>query len=66
MKIKAVPVKGKDLKPGDLFSTANQFYWDHRDQDSIGEKVYIRTDKSLSPDQEEEDIFRISIEEVKE
>ena len=44
MRIKAMPVKSEDVKPGDLFSTADQFYWDHYDPKSIGEKVYIRTE----------------------
>ncbi len=43
MKIKATPIKGQDLKPGDLFSTAGQDYWDNPDPGSVGEKVYIRT-----------------------
>ena len=61
MRIIATEIKGKDLKPGELFSTANQFYWDNRLQ-SIGEKVYIRTDSHLPLDQEEEDTYRITIE----
>lgn len=61
MKIIATLVKGKDLKSGELFSTANQFYWDNRDPLSIGEKVYIKTDTPLSPTQQEEEIYRISI-----
>ena len=45
MKIKATPIKGKDLKPGDLFSTAGPLYWDDvKDTYAIGEKVYIRTE----------------------
>jgi len=61
MKIIAEPVKGKDLEPGDLFSTADQFYWDNRPKESIGEKVYIRTETPLTPEQGEEDIYRITI-----
>ncbi len=44
MKIRATPVKGSDLKPGDLFSTASQEYWDNPNPGSVGEKVYIRMD----------------------
>lgn len=45
MRIKATACKGKDLLPGDLFSTANQYYWDTiKDRFSIGERVYIRTE----------------------
>lgn len=61
MKILAKPVKGKDLKPGDLFSTANQLYWDNRNPESIGEKVFIRTDTPLTPEQAQEEICRIEI-----
>ena len=44
MKIKATPIKSEDVKPGDLFSTEGPSYWDHYDPQSIGEKVYIRTE----------------------
>jgi hypothetical protein len=45
VKIKATPIKGRDLKPGDLFSTANQDYWDNYHLNyTVGERVYIRTD----------------------
>ena len=63
MKIIATPVLGKDLKPGDLFSTIGQFYWDNIDkQRSIGERVYLRTNTPAeqAPDMEEE-VFRITI-----
>ena len=59
MRVKAELVEGKDLKPGELFSSAGQSYWDSRDKRSIGEKVYIRTDTPLSPVQEE--IYCITI-----
>lgn len=61
MRFEAEPVKGKDLKPGDLFSTASQFYWDHRDPSALGEKVYVRTEAPTPPEQAEDDIFRIAI-----
>ena len=52
MKILATPVRAMDLRPGDLFSTADQAYWDgiaaHR---SIGERVYIRTEEPCPEDQ---------------
>jgi len=45
MKINCTPIKGKDLKPGDLFSTVGSIYWDNiKENKSIGEKVYIRTE----------------------
>ena len=59
MKIKATPIKAKDLKPGDLFSTAPQLYWDKRDPNSLGEKVYMRTDAPTPKDQAEEEIYLI-------
>lgn len=62
MKIKATKVNGEDLKAGDLFSTANQLYWDYyKDNESIGEKVYIRTEKSCPKGQEKEKVFKIEI-----
>ena len=63
MKIKATKIKGKDLKAGDLFSTADQLYWDNIESKmSIGEKVYIRTNTPCPKDQANEEIFKIVIE----
>ncbi len=63
MKIKATRVLGCQLKPGDLFSTAGQEYWGHcRENLSIGEKVYIRTEQPASPEEGLEDVYRIEIE----
>lgn len=43
--LRATPIKGRDLKPGDLFSTAGPEYWDHvGERDSVGERAYIRTE----------------------
>ena len=57
-------IKGKDLKPGDLFSTMGELYW-NREQitmhESLGEKVYIRTETSCPKNQEDEEIYRIEI-----
>ena len=63
MTITATKCKGRDLKPGDLFSTADQAYWSNIErQQSVGERVYIRTnmpaDQFLDAD---EDIYRITI-----
>jgi len=45
LQITATPVPAKELKPGDLFSTAGPLYWGSlKERASIGEKVYIRTD----------------------
>lgn len=63
MKIKATKIFGEDLKAGDLFSTANQTYWNNiKNNLSIGEKVYIRTDEPCPKGQEKEEIYRITIE----
>lgn len=43
-RITATPVKGRDLKAGDLFSTLGPIYWrTAMDRGSVGERVYIRT-----------------------
>ena len=62
MKITATPITGKELKPGDLFSTAGQFYWDHRDPASIGERVYLRTDAPCPRDQEDVVVHLVTVE----
>ena len=60
MKIIVTLVKAKDLKSGDLFTTASQPYWDNfASHHSIGEKVYIRTDEPTPPDQAEDEIYKI-------
>lgn len=67
MKVIATQIKGKELEAGDLFSTADQLHWDsfanaaEIDQSRIGEKVYIRTNAPCPKDQEEVDIYRITI-----
>lgn len=62
MRIIATSIKGKDLKPGDLFSTAGQLYWDNYNPQSIGERVYIRTEAPTPSDDANAEIFRITIE----
>ncbi len=48
MKYITTKIKGKDLKPGDLFSTVGPEFWEtgdaSRDVECIGHKVYIRTE----------------------
>ena len=62
MKIYSKAVLCKDLKPGDLFSTAHQAYWDLMDTtQAIGEKIYIRTNVPCPQDQAEHEIQRITI-----
>lgn len=42
--IKVIPIKGRDLQPGDLFSSYGPDYWKEAlNKRSIGERVYIRT-----------------------
>jgi hypothetical protein len=64
LNIKANKIKCKELNEGDLFSTADQDYWNkvnNNEHKSLGEKVYIRTIEPCPTDQEEEDIYRLSI-----
>ena len=61
MHIRTRLMKGKDLNPGALFSSEGDSYWQHRNPKSIGEKVYIRTDTPLTPTQEDEEVYLITI-----
>lgn len=62
MNIRALPSKAKHLRPGDLFSTADQSYWDgHAERKSIGERVYIRTEEPCPDDQAEERVYLILV-----
>lgn len=62
MKIKVEAVKAEQLKPGDLFTRAPQIYWDYIDEnESVGEKVYVRTNTECPPDQIGVDIYRVTI-----
>lgn len=62
IRIIAKPIKAKDLKPGDLFSTAGPEYWSYMGtRKSIGEKVYVRTDAADPVDQGQAEVFRIVI-----
>lgn len=64
--IKAVQVSAKDLKSGDLFSMSGPDYWlPSRIVGSggeVGEKVYIRTKAPAPKGQEDETVYRITIE----
>lgn len=63
MKIKATAIKGKDLKPGDLFSHLAQGWWDNIDNGSLGQKVYIRTNAPCPTGFDENtNTYRIEIE----
>jgi hypothetical protein len=63
MKIIATKVKAKELKAGELFSTADQSYWDNRDKLNVGERVYIRTEGLTPKSQEDDEVYRIEIKE---
>lgn len=66
MKFTATKVKGKDLKAGDLFSTAGESYWNEQNvmrNLSVGEKVYIRTEVPLPEGELEADVYKIEVEE---
>lgn len=63
VKIQATKVRGRDLKPGDLFSVLGPAYWSTFGQgDRVGESVYIRTERPAGefPDGEEI-VFRIEV-----
>lgn len=59
-KIKIIASR-RDLEPGDLFSTADQTYWDNANTIAVGEKVYIRTNNPSPRDQEEMEVYKITI-----
>ncbi len=64
IRVRAERIKGKDLQPGDLFSTAGPSYWDQAVYgDSVGEAVFIRTHSASAPDGDDY-VFRIHIEHV--
>ena len=63
MRINAIPDKARNIKPGDLFSTAGPVYWRLMDnKPSIGEKVYIRTNTPAdAADDADEEVYKIEI-----
>lgn len=64
MKIKCERVTGRDLKPGDLFSSVGPDYWGTAmDKGSIGERVYIRSNAPThyAPDADAV-IYRVTVE----
>lgn len=63
LKFKCELVKGSELKPGDLFSNVGDEYWnDLRGIESIGERVYIRTEAPASwADDEDARVYRITV-----
>lgn len=65
MKFLATPIEAKNLKPGDLFSMGvDQKLWNKlsSQDDIVGIKVYIRTEAPVPADQEDMEVFKITIE----
>ncbi|KKN36939.1 hypothetical protein LCGC14_0768620 [marine sediment metagenome] len=62
MNIRLEPCVKRDLRPGDLFSSVGPNYWDHRDLNSIGERVYIRTDAPARADDLDTEVYRVLVE----
>ncbi len=65
IKIKAEEVFSKDLKPGDLFSSYGPDYWEddlgRLNRQSLGERVYIRTEAPTPEDQAWDRVYKITI-----
>ena len=61
LKFHAVPMKGGELKPGDLFSTHGPEYWTRDNWSSLGERVYIRTNSETPQRERDVRIFKITI-----
>ena len=62
MTIQAIKIMANDLQPGDLFSTAGPEYWGNiKHNRSLGEKVYIRTDEPSPADQDNVELYKITI-----
>lgn len=61
--IKATPIIARDLQPGDLFSTANQRYWDRSMSDKgVGEGIYVRTNlPTNNADDADTPLFKLEI-----
>ena len=62
-RVKLTAVLGKELNPGDLFTTYGPGYWSRcLDKGSIGEAVYIRTNipSDQAPDPDEK-VYRLEI-----
>lgn len=63
--IRAKQVLGNDLKPGDLFSHHGDMHWklvNANAFESIGEKVYIRTNQPLPESELLRPVWKITIE----
>ncbi len=66
MKIKATPVKMKDLKPGDLFGIPDDdsgaAFFENPPADAICMSVALRESAPLLPDEGELEVFRLEVE----
>lgn len=62
MKIKAELIKGKELQPGDLFSTLEQQHWDNMDQHGLFERICIRTNRVTDEADGETKVYRLTVE----
>jgi hypothetical protein len=65
MTFTATRVTAKDLQPGDCFSSVGPEYWETTDRpgrfpESIGEKVYVRTDTPCPLAQRSGIVYRIT------
>lgn len=63
MKVIATKCIGRDLKPGDLFSTRGDDYWSKFDRTgSVGECAYIRTNTSADDFHDADaEVYRLEI-----
>jgi hypothetical protein len=62
MRIIATPIKGKDLLPGDLYSSLGQDIWDDVPDGDLGAIVNIRTNTFCPQKLANEKIYKITIE----
>lgn len=61
MKIIAHQIKAKELQPGDLFSSGDQYAWDNYDPLSLGQQVFIRTEAPCPSTQADITLYRIEV-----
>jgi hypothetical protein len=52
-----------EIEAGELFSIASQLEWDEfsKDEEAIGQKVFIRTNSPCPPDQANDIVYRITV-----
>jgi hypothetical protein len=59
--VDAEPVLARELRAGDLFSTAGPSYWRQTPLGALGERVYIRTHEPCPAEQADELVYRLTI-----